>query len=395
MVEALEKAFEGSAHTEVAPAVCDVDERVTKARNHRIDTLLHIGTLHNAGSHGFFGPLLGESGIHLDDVHRHTELDGVGQTPVAFHRSNACEQVARGLVIGEEDVVDDSLVPTRAHTFVTLGYFLFVELEAGHDAVEVFYDVGVDFLHGVVLGGVFRVQEVFAIGKGTGEVGLLLSSEGDVEEIDGLDFGNGINGGVVQDGHDGVLDHGIAAEGVAIKFARNVVGGCQRTIHEVLVRYNEILRIGIGAEAVLALVGVCLGHLSVLCAAQTILARDALSEVGALFKGVHASHYFLLGEEAAIAERVGVAVVYGGFGGGLVNAKLCSRVVVVQAGLHAERCYSQCTEKKYLFHKDVLFWGRPVLLDFLEVLEVLDFLDFLDFLEILELLVTSRSVGFA
>ena len=89
-------------------------------------------------------------------------------------------------------------------------------------------------------------------------------------------------------------------------------------------------------------------------------------------------------------------MVYGGFGGGLVNAKLCSRVVVVQAGLHAERCYSQCTEKKYLFHKDVLFRVRPVLLDFLEVLDFLDFLDILEILDFLGLLVfTSRRVGLA
>ena len=355
MVQTAEQALEGGTHTQVTPRVGDVDERMGKSGDGGIERMLLIGIFHYAGGHGLLGPALCYVGFHLDDVQGHTQFQGVGQTDVAVHRPVACHHGARCRAISLQDLLDGRFVPSGTRSLVAKLHLLVIVFQASHDAVQVLDDTIIYGLHVVVLGWLFGVLLVLYVGERTGEVGFLLCGDAIVEQVDGLDFGNGVNSRVIEERHEGILHHSVGSEGIAVEFFGNIVGRGERTVHEVLVRYGEVLRISVGTEAILALVGVCLGHISLLGAAQAILSREALVQVLVFIKRVDTCLHFLGGEGSAVAERVGVAVVDGGLGRALVHGKFGAGVIVVQARLDAKGGNGQGAEENYFFHDDSCF----------------------------------------
>lgn len=161
-----------------------------------------------------------------------------------------------------------------------------------------------------------------------------------VEQVDGLDFGHIVDCGVVEQWHKRIFDHRIATTRTSIELLGDAVGGGVVgvvRIGEIGVWHYQVLRIGVGPEVVLKLVGVSRRSLIVLSATQHILCRKASSEHLIDLSELRACRLeAIYGDVFEIIDIVDIAHKVGAAGDGLRYAQFCAWIVIVHAGVEEE-----------------------------------------------------------
>ena len=156
---------------------------------------------------------------------------------------------------------------------------------------------------------------------------------------------------MVEQRHECILHQGIVAQGSAVEGIAEIVGGGEGSvgIREVGVRHDEISRIVVRSQAVLVLVGMCLGHTVLLSSTHGILCREAVAEVGR--KVLDSLVDLLLGAFGEIVDNVDIALEMLSRARRLVHGKLVAGVVKIQARLQREGGTAQHHQiYKVLFH---------------------------------------------
>ena len=153
--------------------------------------------------------------------------------------------------------------------------------QTGRNQVDVRNDALVDVFHAVVSErSALFIDEEFLVGQGTVDVGDFLRRIVEHQQVDGLYFGNRVDGRMVEQRHHRVFHQKIQSVRTAVELGTDIVTRLQRSVHEIVVGNGGVLGVVVGAERELPLIGVFARIVAVFAAAHRILAAFRLFQIG-------------------------------------------------------------------------------------------------------------------
>ena len=235
-----QQTFERCTESGITPSNPNHVQRMRETQLRLQKGKLLVLALYHTSSDGFLCPLLGFIGNLLGTMDGDTQFQRVGQTNPGLHASLTGIFVLADFQI----LVHQSL----KFCFVPVGTS-FVVQQAAVYVVNVLDDGAIDGFHSVIGERCFLpVREELEVGSGSVNVDDFLRSIVEHQQVYGLHFGDGVDVGMVQHWHHGVLYHQIHAVGTWIELRADVVSRLQGAVHEIVVRHCGILSIVVRTE---------------------------------------------------------------------------------------------------------------------------------------------------
>ena len=199
VVETHEQTFERSTQASIAPVVPYLKQWVGETYHQRRQNGFVGCCLYHTACHGFLCPCLRQCRVHLHDVHSHTQFQRIGKAPPIF-------DILRWVILVLQH---NGITPNLLHNLVLIPFRAVLEVfEACYNVVNVFNNFLVDDFQ--ILIHEWRIAEVFLeilIGERTEDVCYFLCCEVVQEQVDGLQFWNGIYGWIVDEWRNGIFYH--------------------------------------------------------------------------------------------------------------------------------------------------------------------------------------------
>ena len=220
--------------------------------------------------------------------------------------------------------------------------------QTGRNQVDVGNDALVDVFRAVVGEGcALLVHEEFFVGQRTVNVGDFLRRIVEHQQVDGLHFGNRVDGGMVQQRNHRVFHQKIEAVGTAVELRADIVTRLECSVHKIVVRNGRILRVVVGTERELPLIGVFAWIGGVFTASHRILSALRLLQIGV--EACECVVELRFGDFDVVVDFRRIAVIDRVFEGFLIEVQRVDGIVEIEARSESENG-DECPYKLIFFH---------------------------------------------